>query len=112
MVGTLPDGGKLRPGAFFSGGHQLDLLELGSLNSKKYRHLDNLARTHEIAWAGAKIIQAWVKLTATHLLRQVKAKPAFTILLVLQTEFTNYHLCISFRDPESFMQSLSAHALS
>lgn len=76
---------------FFQCSHQLDLLEFRSLDSKICSHLDNLAGADEIVRVGTESFYPRAKLAATHPLRDVKAKLAFTIRPVVLTEFTNYH---------------------
>src|SRR5216683_5741452 len=83
--------GDLIPGSGFSGGHNLDLLQLCSLHSKKLGHLDNLPWIYKIIRVGTKLRHPWAEFSATHALGNFQLEITFPILLVLPTEFANYH---------------------
>ena len=90
---------NLNPGAFCLCSHKLDLLEFSPLKSKKRSHLGDLARAHEILRVGAELLDPRSKLTATHAFRYVEAEPTSAVLRIVQTEFANNHLALSFPRP-------------
>src|ERR1043165_5475565 len=81
----------LQSSALCSGGHQLDLLELHSLDAEVSGHLDDLSRVDEIFGIGTEFFHARIKLAATHPLGYRQADLAFTVRSVPRTEITNYH---------------------
>lgn len=52
-------------------GDELDLFEFRSLNSEKFRHLDDLIRAYKVRRLGAESIYTGSKLAALHGLRDV-----------------------------------------
>jgi hypothetical protein len=76
-------GGDLRSGAFFPCGHQLNLLQLHSLQSEKCSHLGNLIWADEIFRVRAEFLYDGGESVAAHPLRDFKIEPAFTIRPVM-----------------------------
>src|SRR6266850_1788794 len=93
------------PSSYFSCSHNLYLLKFRPLHTKKLCHLDNLTRIHKVLRVRTELCHSWSKIAATHALRYFQIEPAFTILLVLQTEFANYHCALP---PNGFEVSATA----
>jgi hypothetical protein len=85
---------RLYSDAFFSCSHHLDLLKLRSFDSKIDGHLYELFWIYKVFGVGAELFQGRHKLTTRHALRNLEAEFAFTILLILQTEFTNLQITL------------------
>ena len=85
---------RLQPEPIFSCSHHLDLLEFRTLDAKVRRHLYDLSWIDEVFAVRAKLFQGGAKFSASHALRNLEAESAFTILLILETEFTNYHCAL------------------
>jgi hypothetical protein len=85
---------ELNSKTFFSCGHRPDLFEFWALDAKVSRHLYDLFGVDKVFGVRAKLFHSGAKFTASHTLRDLEAEAAFSILLILQTEFTNYHCAL------------------